>query len=116
MKTDEQIFTKTKWATIRTISGSLFNYERKLGQKNDDFIRDQWTIMTSMQIYKKQSEPIFIEQPVPPPTFLDWLFKRTKVVTVKVTADDLLLLPTQSEQPPTFRIFNAKGVEQKQEE
>lgn len=69
----------------------------------DEFIVDELTYRLTSFVYSNTIDERTLTYYCPKPTFLDWLFGRTKKVEFEFKAKDLLLNPPQIKE--TIRIY-----------
>ena len=96
-------FTKEKIAVTHKISNVFFDTELKFGIDQGDVFTDTMTAKLKSYIYTNMAEERDLVYYTPKPTFMDWLFRRTKRVVFKLEVKDILLNPPSKKD--TLRIY-----------
>jgi len=68
----------------------VFDLNYKVGIESDDFFKGLAITLLEGTIYKWTQENRTIIQSIKRPTFLDWLLRRRKQITIKIDVSELL--------------------------
>ena len=93
-------FTQEKIAIAQKLT---FDMLFEIGQDSEDYIKEQWTAVLSARILYNMAEERVLIYYCPKPSFLDWLFGRTKKVEFELKVKDLMLNPSKPKD--TERIY-----------
>ena len=88
MENSERVFVRQKLAAYEKIS--LCETELIIDQIDDDFINKLATVILKGYVYENTKEIRNLSYTFKRPTFLDWILRRKRNVTVKVEVKDLL--------------------------
>jgi len=111
MNTEKVEFTLEEISKIEKISRSVVSGSYvQPGYESDDFMKNLVTFQIGVYFYTNMAETRNLTFYCPRPTFLDWLFRRTKRVIFKLEVKDLLLNPPKMPDR-TKRIYIVKKID-----
>ena len=105
----EAVFSREKIAAKMAVSERcLTDLKLNIGKTHEDYVLDRLTASLSGHIYSNTIDERKLEYYSEPPTFLDWLFRRRKLIIFDFKAKDLLLDPPSDGCLRTYEVTHGK--------